>query len=52
MEKSSSQLNVDGWDWVGFGWLSWVVGSLRAPSVLINGRPDHIFDWFKRRLLV
>ena len=32
MERLSSRLYVDGWD----GWLSQVVGSLRAPSVLIK----------------
>ena len=35
MERSSSQLYVDGWDGMdGVGWLSYVVGSLRAPSVI------------------
>ena len=33
MERSSSQLYVDG---IGMGWLSLVVGSLRAPLVLIR----------------
>ena len=32
MERLSSRLYVDGWD----GWLSHVVGSLKAPSVLIK----------------
>ena len=36
MERSSSQLYVDGWDGIGLGWLSLVTGSLRAPSVLIK----------------
>ena len=39
MERSSSQLYVDGWDGIGLdGWLSKVVGSLRAPSVPIMVR--------------
>ena len=37
MERLSSQLYLNGWDAVGLdGWLSKVVGSLRAPSVLIK----------------
>ena len=37
MEKSSWQQYVDGWDGIdGIGWLSQVVGSLRAASVLIS----------------
>ena len=35
MERSSSQLYVNGWDWI--GWLSYILGSLRAPSVLMKG---------------
>ena len=27
---------TDGWDGIGLEWLSYVVGSLRAPSVLIK----------------
>ena len=35
-ERPSSMLGVDLMDWIGIGWLSQVVGILRAPMVLMK----------------
>ena len=43
---------VDGWNGIGMGWLSWVIGLLRAPQVQLEEHATHYADTVPQKNII